>query len=81
VTEVPTEDVVVTRGVIGICHMQVCAYGETPPERVEERANQLNPTGISSRWKIVTGEELGEENLAPAPCEQFRGRIHYLLSC
>jgi hypothetical protein len=89
-----TEDVVVTKffmnpaewGLYALCVMQVCAYGETPPERIEQRANELNPPGSSAPWQIIwgngdEGDVLNGPNKAPIPCQDDPARLHYLLSC
>ena len=95
---VPTEraeDVVMTRaimppkewGLYSLCIMQVCAHSGVPPEQVERRANELNPTGLQSgsRWRIVWGTDENDPannaNKAPIRCVEQPGRIHYLLSC
>src|SRR5438445_9602500 len=86
-----TQDVTVTRiampemGLMGIATMQVCAYGEVLPETVEKRANELNPSGVSSDWKIVWGTDdedpMNNANKAPTACAEVPGRLHYLLTC
>jgi len=65
--------------------MQVCAYSEIPPERVEERANTLNPSGTSNGWHIVWANDesdpFNNSNKKPTPCADDPARLHYLLSC
>lgn len=73
------EDVVVTS--IRVLYLQVCAHSEIPPEQVEKRANELEPTGLQSSWTIV--RDGGVEN--PVPCrgvnDELTGRAHWVLSC
>jgi hypothetical protein len=79
----PIEDVVVTKPFIGLLYMQVCAYGEVPPDRVEERANALNPSGISNGWHIILADDPDDDGppKTPVPCADYPARLHYLLSC
>lgn len=78
-----TEDVVVTKPFIGLLYMQVCAYGEVPPQRVEDRANALNPSGTSTGWHIIVVDEPEEDGPSKAPvrCADDPARVHYLLNC
>lgn len=78
-----TDDVVVTQPFIGLLYMQVCAYGETPPERVEEAANALNPAGTSGGWHIVLEDppDWDGKSIAPVSCADNPERLHYILSC
>jgi hypothetical protein len=79
--EALTEDVVVTRPFVGLLYMQVCAYGEVPPERVQERANELNPAGTSNGWFVITEDSTDHPGQGPVPCEQDRARLHWMLNC
>ena len=86
--DVITEDVVVTRafmdvagwGLYALCYMQVCAHGECPPELIEQRANELNPPGSSSPWRLNT-KGPDDQDLAPVPCVNDPVRLHHMLSC
>lgn len=86
--EIEEADVVVTHpimdpadwGIYAICHMQVCAHSECPPELIEQRANELNPNGLRHAWKITTVSPSGT-SLAPEPCAKFPGRLHHILVC
>jgi hypothetical protein len=82
-----TIDVVVTKpfmgvewGLYALCYMQVCAYGETPPERIEEVANIENPPGSSAPWRL-TSEGPDGQDLSPVPCADDPARLHHMLSC
>jgi hypothetical protein len=84
-----TSDVVVTKpfmtpvsewGLWSLVYMQVCAYGETPPERIEEVANAENPPGTSSAWHLTTEGPDGQD-FAPVPCAENPARLHHMLSC
>jgi hypothetical protein len=65
------DDVIVTKAMIGLTGMQVCAFGRVPPEIVEDRVNALNPTGISSRWRILWERE----NCKPVQCADDPARL------
>ena len=80
-------DVIVTRafmesnwGIYALAFMQVCAHCEVPPEIVERRANELNPSGVSHAWKI-TSVGPHDADISPKQCESDPARIHYMLSC
>lgn len=72
-------------GIYALCFMQVCAYRETPPGRIEQVANTENPPGTSSPWKIVWGDDpdddMNDARMAPNQCGSDPARMHYLLSC
>lgn len=87
--ETITEDVVVTMpfmrvsegwGLYALCYMQVCAHGECPPDLIEQRANELNPTGSSVPWHLTTEGPDGQD-LSAVPCADNPVRLHHMLSC
>ncbi len=64
----------------GLCAMSICVDADTDRSEIERIANTMNPTGISSHWKISTDNfNSGEKN--PHPCEAADGKLHYLLTC
>jgi hypothetical protein len=86
-SEIITDDVVVTQaimpkewGLYALCYMQVCAHGECPPELIEQRANELNPPGTSTPWKLSIEGPDGED-LSPVQCQSNSIRLHHMLSC
>ena len=79
--QVLTEDVVVTQPFVGLLYMQVCAYGEVSPERVQERANELNPAGTRNGWFIITEDNEDHGPKGPVQCAQDPARVHWMLNC
>lgn len=77
------ERVEVSRFMVGICAMQVCAVADATDKEMLEVANTKNPAGTSAGWTQVCRQASSElmENAAPSPCEDFPGRIHYLIFC
>jgi len=75
------ERVEITRHMIGICHMQVCAVKDATHEEILEVANRENPSGTSQGWTEVLDENYKYENARPGPCDDDPDRIHYLLVC
>jgi hypothetical protein len=69
--------VIVTRGVIGVCHMQVCVVNDATDEEILEACNKQNPSGTSLGWcNIIRSGEHG-----PVSCRSHEGRMHILVSC
>lgn len=66
---------------IGVCAASVCVPKETPKEIVEQWANEYQPTGISSDWKISEDKTFKTGELNPCVCEHDSSRVHYLLTC
>jgi hypothetical protein len=68
------EDVIVMR--TGLCRTQVCASKLLHDAELEDRTNELNPTGINSRWQI-------RRHLEPiyAQCESCADRHHVIMEC
>ena len=42
--------VVITRKMVGICHMQVCVEKDCSDEEILEVCNSENPAGTSAGW-------------------------------
>jgi hypothetical protein len=82
-SRIETDDVVVTNPMLGLLYMQVCAYGEVPPDQVEARANALNPSGTSNGWHVIVADDPEDEgpSKAPVACSDDDARLHYLLVC
>jgi hypothetical protein len=80
-----SERVVVTRPIVGFCHMQVCAVNDASDEEVLGAANSQNPSGTTAGWtRIVRSPEdaFGATNCGPVPCaDSPGGRTHYMLVC
>jgi hypothetical protein len=73
--------VIVSRMMVGICHMQVCAVKSATNKEILEVCNRDNPTGISSRWGKVLRKGTRDLKTAPVPCEKYPSRTHFLVSC
>ncbi len=79
------ERVVVSRPVVFIGMMQVCAVDDAWDDEILEVCNQENPSGTTDGWSLVIRRpdgSLGQEgNKAPVPCEDHPGRTHFLILC
>jgi hypothetical protein len=76
--------VVVTRGMVGVCHMQVCAVADATDEEILAICNRENPAGTSGGWSTVhrssrPGSVFGNEG--PVACADDSARTHFLVSC
>ena len=73
-------DVIVTRPIVGLCHMQVCVKNGTPDEEILQVANRDNLAGTENGWCEIVRD--GEPQDLPCQCEKFpTERTHYLLVC
>lgn len=59
----------------------VCAPTMIPVEQVADAVNQINPTGIESRWTISDDDHFADGTPHPGPCNLSADRSHYLLHC
>ena len=74
--------VIVTRPIVGICHMQVCADKAAMDAEIVEVANRENPPGVTSgTWRIVREVDVHWGDMRPVQCADDPGRTHYMLSC
>lgn len=69
------ERVIVTRGMVGICHMQVCTVVNATDEEILAVANRENPSGTSLGWCKVLRDD------APVACDAYPRRRHFLVEC
>ena len=78
-TEDPKPLVDLYAGSCGLCYCSACT---ALPDRdaIEAEVNRVNPSGVSSPWKI-TDEAFASGAPNPHPCEEDGGRNHYLLVC
>lgn len=84
-SEAPLADekrVVVTRPIVGICHMQVCAHKDATDDEILAVCNRENRAGTSNGWAHVCKED-GEfwKGVAPVQCQDDPNRIHYMVAC
>ena len=73
--------VIVTRPMIGLCHMQVCAVADATDEEILEVANFENPAGTSGGWMEVIREDYEDKSLKPVICDDDKERKHFILIC
>lgn len=69
--------VIVTKPMVGVCHMQVCAVADATDEEILDVCNRENPSGTTHGWSEVVREGDG----APVPCADDPGRRHFLAVC
>ncbi|MDD4026998.1 MAG: hypothetical protein PHO75_02300 [Candidatus Shapirobacteria bacterium] len=64
----------------GLCYCSVCVPKAMKSKDIEKITNIMNPTGITSQWKIDKENfKGGEKN--PCECDTDPNRKHYLLKC
>ena len=78
--------VVITRPVVGIGAMQVCAISDATDEEILEVCNRENPSGTTCGWGTVVRKHLEPnicipKNNAPVTCADDLGRTHFLVLC
>lgn len=76
------ERVIITKPIIGIAHMQVCAASDATDEEILSACNRGNPSGTEHGWSIVcrTDDEFCGK-LAPVQCASDATRTHYMVAC
>ena len=67
----------ITRSIVGISHMQVCAVADATDEEILATCNEENPSGTELGWVQV----IREGKLDPVPCAQTPGRTHFMVMC
>ena len=78
--------VVVTRPIVGICLMQVCAEADTTDEEILAVCNCENPSGTTNGWSkvirvAVEGSMFETDKALPATCADDSSRLHFLVLC
>lgn len=68
----------VTRAVLGIAHMQVCAVKDATDEEILGVCNQENPSGTTSGWTRVHREGA---LYGPVGCKDHSDRLHIIVGC
>ena len=71
----------ITKPMIGICYMQVCAIHDVTDEEILEYANEHNPAGTENGWVEVAREDHKDSNRHPVVCEDNIDRRHFILIC
>lgn len=80
--------VTITRWVVGICGMQVCAKNNITDEEILDVCNSQNPSGTSGGWSAVVREkdqsffrdEKNEPSDLPVQCND-ENRTHFIVLC
>ncbi len=72
--------VIITKGFVGICHMQVCAVAVVADNEILEVANKENPSGTSLGWCEVIRSN-NKHGQGPVRCNDDPERLHLLLVC
>ena len=73
--------VVITKPVMGICHMQVCAEKDSTDEDILEVCNSENPSGTSGGWSFVIRKDEKYPQCDPVQCVDDRDRLHFMVGC
>jgi hypothetical protein len=73
------DKVIVTRAVLGVCYMQVCAEESATDEEILTICNAENPSGTILGWTTVI--RTGEKKNLPVACDKHHTRKHFLVSC
>ena len=75
------ERVVVTKAMLGICGMQVCAAKDATDEEILEVCNCENPAGTINGWGIVTRDDKEYPDNNPVQCADDSERLHFIVFC
>ena len=80
------ERVVVTRAIVGIAHMQVCAVADATDEEILAVCNVQNPSGTTAGWVSVIRENYDDEfwggkKKRPVVCADDPTRKHFIVGC
>lgn len=71
----------ITKPMIGICYMQVCAVADATDKEILEVANSENPAGTTNGWSEVARENNKDEKMRPVKCDQDKNRKHFIVIC
>lgn len=71
------EKVIITRPILGICHMQACVEKDATDDEILEVCNKENPSGTTNGWTNIIRWGDG----APVQCEDNPDRLHVLAVC
>ena len=84
-TKDKSKRVVITRPIMGICGMQVCAVKDASDKEILEVCNRENPSGTTAGWgtvirRVKKGDFMTKENL-PVICADDSNRKHFIVLC
>ena len=80
------ERVTISRLMVGLIGMQVCAIASATDQEILAVCNLFNPSGTAAGWNQVVRTLKDDdafctkENL-PVPCEDDPERLHFLVLC
>jgi hypothetical protein len=74
------ERVIVTRPMMGICHMQVCAVKTATSREILDVCNTQNPSGTRHGWCKVLRRQ-NKHQQGPIQCETYSDRKHFMIEC
>ena len=74
------DKVIVSRSMIGICHMQVCVEHNATDKEILEVCNGENPAGTSKGWTTVLRKD-NKFTEGPVQCKDYKDRTHFLVAC
>ena len=78
--------VIITRPVMGICGMQVCAESDVTDEEILAVCNRDNPSGTTNGWSSVIRKEMDgnifrDKDSIPVQCTDDSSRRHFIVLC
>lgn len=78
--------VIVTRPMVGVCAMQVCAVKDATDEEILAVCNDENPAGTTNGWgEVIRSVEedslFKTANSQPVQCVDHDDRMHFLVLC
>ena len=65
----------------GLLYCSVCADKNQSIDDITTELNDINPTGISSKWKLSEDKTFASGESNPCQCEHDSNRMHYLFIC
>lgn len=72
----------ITRPMVGLTRMQVCAVADATDEEILDICNKENPSGTDNGWVTVIREgEAFDKNSWPVQCDTYPDRLHFLIVC
>lgn len=80
------DKVVITKSMVGICGMQVCAHQDAQDGEILEICNTKNPSGTKNGWvkvlrNIDPNSMFETENAMPVQCADDPERKHFIVLC
>lgn len=77
-----TDRVVISRPIVGLAHMQVCAVDDATDDEILAACNRLNRSGTTNGWTTVhrSADEFWGD-VAPVACHDHVGRMHFIVGC